>query len=460
MKKLLVTFASATVIFLTGCQTPTGRNSAGTWRSSDFEDRTTDGWVGKYGTTLTITRDHATHSRWAMAAVLPGSSNYPGVEREFATPQDWSDYAAFRFHVFNAESHDITVSVRVDDTGSHDVRTRYNNDINIPHRLAPGDNEVEVSILALRQGSFLARGLDVDRIAKVTIFTGRLKEPAKLIFDDFQLVRGDRKSPTWQSLIDLTAKGPARWSASNGGDARLVLTLSNTTALAFTMNSGTPRLGFSPVVTNWLGYDWLHLAFDCDSDIELPWFSVKVSDATGRKQTVSLHIPAKPGHNEIDIPLDIFSEVALGRVAEIALFTGEPAKPQTITLTAMGLQRLPSVSFPPVRDAATTNAVLTLDCSHFRFTGAQEASRNTAYLAQIRIPLRDGRTRVVRCNSEGLTTRRYTLPPEAFQNYLPNAPIQIGLYMSDHGVWFYWTRTVHFNDTPITVTFDKTNADP
>ena len=180
MKKLLVTFASATVIFLTGCQTPAGHNSTGAWRGADFEDGTTDGWTGKYGTILTVTRDHVTYGRWAMAAVLPVDSNYPGVEREFAAPQDWSDYAAFRFHVFNAGSHDITVSVRVDDTGSRDFRTRYNNDINLPHRLAPGDNEVEVSILALRQGSFQACGYDLSPRSMSGLMTSSTPAPARV----------------------------------------------------------------------------------------------------------------------------------------------------------------------------------------------------------------------------------------------------------------------------------------
>ena len=451
--KWRIAFAGLVAIFIAGCQAPSSHRSAEVWRGSDFERGMTDGWSGIGGATVAVTRAHASHGRQALAVSLL-AGKYPGIICDFSKPQDWSDCVALRFHVFNAEQHAVTVSIRVDDTGSRNFATRYNDDI-YAHRLAPGENEVGITLLALRQGSFLARGLDVDHISAVRIFAS-LQTPAKLIFDDFRLVRSECNGPSYRPLMDLSGKDSVvRWSTANGATARQVLaTINGPDALEVKMSGDAfPRLGIVPSVTNWLGYDLLRMNFNCEAETRPTSLEVKVTDVTGRRQTVNLHDLDQPGLNEITIPLDIFGEVALGRVAEVALFAA-PSKPQALRVTSFGLQRVVTVPFPAIRDAAVTNAALTLDLADFRVHGKDGSAlmgRNTAFLLLVHVPLRSGETRVIRCNSAGLSTLQYALPESALQDYRPDGGIHVWIYVSDHGVWECWHRVVGYAGIPATV---------
>ncbi len=448
--KWLIAFAGSVAIFITGCQAPSSHRDAEVWRGSDFEGGMTGGWAGMGGATVAVTRAHASQGRHALAVSLP-IGKYPGIICEFTKPQDWSDCVALRFHVFNAEQHAVTVSIRVDDTGSRSFSTRYNDDV-YAHRLAPGDNEVEMTLLALRQGSFLARGLDVDRISAVRIFAN-LQTTAKLIFDDFRLVRSECNGPTYRPLMDFSGTDTVtRWSTANGATALQVpATINASAALEVTMRGDAfPRLGIVPSVTNWLGYDLLRMSFNCEAETRPTSLEVKVTDVTGRRQTVNLHDLVQPGLNEIAIPLDIFGEVALGRVAEVALFAA-PSKPQTMRVTSFGLQRVVTVPFPAIRDAAVTNAALILDLAGFRVHGRDASAltgRNTAFLLLVHVPLRNGETRVIRCNSAGLSTLQYALPESALQDYCLGRGIHVWIYVSDHGVWECWHRIVGYGGMP------------
>jgi len=136
-------------------------------RGKEFEAGGLEGWEGAYGTQLSISDKHASSGGKSLRADLP-PGQYPGIGLTLrGAKKDWSACQALRFSAYNASGGELKICVRIDDDASRDFGTRYNNDM-YPHRLRPGANRVEVTVAALRQGSFLARGLDVSRIRLIT----------------------------------------------------------------------------------------------------------------------------------------------------------------------------------------------------------------------------------------------------------------------------------------------------
>jgi len=435
---------------LGGVQQPTQRASStvasdGCPWACTFEDGTTQGWEGTGTGTARVSDEHAATGRKSLRADLPPAP-YPGIGVEFKTPQDWSKCQAFRFRVFNASGGPVTVCVRVDDAESRDFSTRYNNDMD-PHRLAPGDNEVEVPIAALRQGGFLSRGLDVSRIRTLRVFSVERKSPVTLFFDDFHLVGQKPTGRDALPLVDLNAN-TAQWSASDGAVGTIVPTPDTHLLVELPTGSRYPGVTLHVTERNWLSYDLLSVEIHCPPDGPAPHgINLKIVDAVGRSQTVVC--PLQKGANSILIPLEMVSSVSLGRVSELAIFSGTPQAKETFVLVSSpALLRKNLAQYPAVRDAKAADPALTLDMADFK------VPRNTCFLAVVYIPLADGKFRVVRCNSPGRGELRYAIGADAFAGHVANQPIQIWVYVSDHGTWCWWHRSVTYEGKPLVVRFD------
>ncbi|MCL2639785.1 MAG: hypothetical protein FWD53_02975, partial [Phycisphaerales bacterium] len=102
---------------------------------------------------------------------------------------DWTPFDAVRLRVAN-EAGNFQLNYRVDDVTSKDFATRFNS--NLPLRVAQGENELEISIAALRQGNLFSRGIDVSRIKSLHLFA-TVKEPTTLNISDIQLIRRTAK---------------------------------------------------------------------------------------------------------------------------------------------------------------------------------------------------------------------------------------------------------------------------
>jgi len=457
----------AVAAWLAGCVGPTRRAPAageGRW-SCTFEDGTPQGWEGTGGGSVRVADEHPAGGRRSLRADLaPGP--YPGIGIDFKTPQDWSKCQAFRFRVFNATGGPVAVCVRVDDADSKDFSTRYNNDMD-PHKLAPGDNEVEVPIAALRQGGFLSRGLNVDRIRTIRVFSIGTKNPITLFFDDFHLVAEKRSGPNVLPVVRLGGS-PPKWSARDGAVAKIPQTYQNLEVelptgehtlvtitrpgqvlLELELPAGSAYPGVSLPVTerNWLSYDLLVFEATCPPDAPSPQsIDLKIMDSVGRSQTVTC--PLKKGVNPIVIPLEMASSLSLGRVSELVIFAAKPPAKEMLRLSPPFLRRIKLVEHPTVRDAKAADPALTLDMTDFK------VPRNTCFLATVYIPLADGRTRVVRCNSPNRGELKYALGSDAFAGAAPGKPVQVWLYVSDHGSWCWWQRSVAYEGKPLVVRFE------
>lgn len=443
----------AVAVCLGGCACPAwwaGSGSRGReaqWVCS-LEDGTTQGWEGTGGATVAVAAEHPASGTRSLRANLP-AGQYPGIGIDFKAPQDWSACDAFRFRVFNAASGPLTVCVRVDDADSRNFATRFNNDM-YPHRLAPGDNEVGVPIAALRQGSFLARGLDVRRIKVVRIFSIDLKKPATLFFDDLRILRRTRAGPATLPLADLGAK-PPKWTTTHGAVATALRkpgSAADMLKLELPTGGTYPGVSFQVAEPNWLGYGLLSFTAHCPPDAPSPRnLALKITDAVGRSQTVTC--PLQKGDNSVCFPLEMVSSVSLGRVSELMFFTGRPEAAQTVSISAPVLSRTRHVDYPTVRNAEAASPALTLDMAGFR------VARNTCFIATIYIPLADGTTRVVRCNSPGRNVVKYAVGADAFAGHAAGKPVRIWLYVSDHGSWCWWHRTAAYQGTPLVVRFER-----
>ncbi|GEM_PF-1936696 len=407
---------------------------------ADFES-STDGWQGSDGASVALSKDQATRGGGSLKVDLnPGP--YPGVGAEFATPQNWSGYLAMRCSIFNASSQTIALNVRADDAASRDYATRYNGDM-YPYKLAPGANEVEVTIAALRQGTFLSRGLDVTAIKRVRFFA-QTSAPQTIYLDNVRLV--ERPAPV-AARIDLLSSSIMHLAANSAqiqpdapshGQARITLAPGGD----YPGISLTP----SPIERDWLSYQVLHLNIDGPAGLQL---SAKLTDTSGRSQTIALP-PLRQGANELAIPLEIAAQVSLGKVAAFQLFSGKLTQPATFTLTRLTLDREVSEDAPTVQDASATNPPLTLDLSKFN------TARNTCVMAMVRIPLTSGGTRMVRCNAPGRGPAAYAIPASCFAGATPgnaSRPVNVWVFVSDHGVWGYWQQEYVYDGTPKTITF-------
>lgn len=405
---------------------------------ADFES-STDGWQGSDGGSVTLSNDHATHGGGSLKVDLnPGP--YPGVGAEFATPQDWSGDLAVRCSIFNASLQTVALSVRADDAASHDYATRYNGDM-YPYKLAPGPNEIEVTIAALRQGSFLSRGLDVTAIKRVRFFA-QTSAPQTIYLDNVRLV--PRPAPV-AARIDLLSSSIMHL-ADNSAQIKPYAPTAGQARIALTPGRDYPGISFTGFERDWLSYQVLHLSIDGPVGLQL---SAKLTDAAGRSQTVALP-PLRQGANELAIPLEIAAQVSLGKVAEFQLFSGRLTQPVTFTLTKVTLEREPSEDFPNVQDASATNPPLTLDLSKFN------TARNTCVMAMIRIPLASGGTRIVRCNAPGRGPAAYAIPASCFAGATradAGRPVNVWVFVSDHGVWGYWQQDYVYDGTPKTLSF-------
>jgi hypothetical protein len=126
-------------------------------------------------------RAHASDGGWALRIDLqPGE--YPGVSLEHPLP-DWSRYDVLRLDLVLDDGPPLVVVVKIEDrhhTGDYHDRFHQST------RLMPGENDVRVLLSEVARAP-RDRPMDLTRIARVQLFTGRLDARRTLYLDNVRL---------------------------------------------------------------------------------------------------------------------------------------------------------------------------------------------------------------------------------------------------------------------------------
>jgi hypothetical protein len=394
------------------------------------------GWEARYEAKVEVTKEHAPQGQSALQLKLsPGS--YPGLSYE-SKPMDWSQYEALRFTVFN-EGNDLRLSYRVDEAATKDFATRFQSDL--PLRLRQGGNELEISVAVLRQGNLFSRGLDVTKINALRFFVGGLKEPVTLYFSNFRFIAKTGGAHVRTFPRDVSLEPPEGTEAvQNAGSKDLDLNLRFT-------GGKYPGVTLSKFNGDFLGYDLLSFELASVENTPKPDnVSYKITDGSGRSMTFSTSLVENKG--QVVMPVELAGHLSLGDIREFTVFFGD-AKGQAVNLRNVKLTRLEHVDAVTVHGDPAANAMVTLD-----FKPLEALGKSTVFMGMLAVPLEDGKTRWVRCNSETKGITRYEVPAEAFAGAKNGGTIRVWGYLSEHGIWHFRETSVPVSTSPQVVKFE------
>jgi VanZ family protein len=124
---------------------------------------------------------------WAGHGGRVLSVNYHAVEYPAVTlvepVSDWSGYDRLDFDVFNPQSRDVELMLRIDDNGE---RHRYGDRYDGRRPLQPGPNHISIPLSEIREAP-RSRTMNLHAIQHLTFFLGVVDQPTRLYFDDVQL---------------------------------------------------------------------------------------------------------------------------------------------------------------------------------------------------------------------------------------------------------------------------------
>ena len=404
-----------------------------------FEDDTLQGWEGVDNTTLSVDANHAADGKRALRIDMK-PAKFPGARKKFERPVDWRSYSALRATVFNPAAEPVKLCLRVDDEKSTGFGSRFNLDDGF--RLAPGSNDVEIPIAYMWNGSLLSRGLYVDKIKELRFFLNGNAAPVTLWMDNIRLV--PRKTDVQDTVELLQANSHLEsvgGSTFNRGPDPL---------LTVTLMPGQRYTGFELFTLNdWLPYDELSIDVKVNGPPLAGGLSVKLGDESGRYQTVNSK-SSIGADGKIHLPVELFGQVALGRVKTMSLFCDGVKEPQTLELRHVQLLRHPLSIAPSRHELSAEKDPLSLDFSPIR--GQMRAN---SFQSLLWIPQTDGAYRVIHCNSEGAGVASYSVPAEELTNMDTTQRIRVWVFHLDHGVWFWKYLEAKKNpDGPLKIPFE------
>jgi len=411
---------------------------------SDLHKGIQTGWDATANAKVELTDQHAPEGQKALKVDLsPGP--YPGFAYEFKS-QDWSPYQAIRLTIFNS-GKDFKLSYRVDDANSKNYATRFNSDI--PFYLGKGENDLEVSIAALRQGNLFSRGIDVTRVRSIRFFVCDLKNDTASCVSRARLIAKEGGART-TAIADFAAGSPTRFGAHSGTTVAVEDSPSGAgRALKMAISGGQyPGVTLTGFNGDWLGYDLLAFDIAAAKGDQLPGsVSYKITDANGRKMTFSTSLSENEG--KVAMPVEMAGQLSLGKIREISVFF-EGAVGRTVYLSNLRLDRLDRVDYPSVHGTDAKEVGVKVD-----FTRLAALGKNSVFMNMLLVPLDGGKTRVVRCNSEVKGIVQYAVPADALDSCPKGSTIPVWGYLTEHGVWHYRQTTLKFmGQLPLTVTFD------
>ncbi|MGD2170465.1 MAG: hypothetical protein PVI79_13175 [Gammaproteobacteria bacterium] len=105
-------------------------------------------------------------------------------------PADWRKFACLGFSVYSRQADTVALELKIHDSRHRQSGYEYHDRFNEALRIAPGKNEIVVSLEAVKNAP-RGREMDLGNIVSLSLFTHSLPAAVELRFDDFRLI--DRK---------------------------------------------------------------------------------------------------------------------------------------------------------------------------------------------------------------------------------------------------------------------------
>jgi len=133
-------------------------------------------------------KEHATHGEHAFRVDSDGKG-YMGIRiTDPAALRKFRDYVLFKVDVFNPQNQPVACGARIDDAGSKDYGSRYNNDNLV---VPPGRSTIEINLSGLTKSNarnFSERQkVDLNTIKLVNVWVAPVGKPLTLFFDNVRL---------------------------------------------------------------------------------------------------------------------------------------------------------------------------------------------------------------------------------------------------------------------------------
>jgi len=101
-------------------------------------------------------------------------------------PGDWTGFSSISFRVFNDDTNDRILILRIHDQDHRASNWDYNDRFNQVINLASGWNKISIDLNLVRVRP-MNREIDMSKIEEIIIFSNNYQTSARLYFDDFRL---------------------------------------------------------------------------------------------------------------------------------------------------------------------------------------------------------------------------------------------------------------------------------
>ena len=101
-------------------------------------------------------------------------------------PGDWTGFSSISFRIFNDDTNDRILNLRIHDQDHRASNWDYNDRFNQVINLASGWNKITVDLNLVRVRP-MNREIDMSKIEEIIIFSHNYQTSIRLYFDDFRL---------------------------------------------------------------------------------------------------------------------------------------------------------------------------------------------------------------------------------------------------------------------------------
>lgn len=101
-------------------------------------------------------------------------------------PGDWTGYQSLRFEVYNPQLTPVSLNLRIQDLNHQQRGLRFNDRFNLAFTVEHGWNTLEIDLKDVLEAPE-TRQMQMDKIARLEVFTTSLSQPKVIYLDHFRL---------------------------------------------------------------------------------------------------------------------------------------------------------------------------------------------------------------------------------------------------------------------------------